>query len=151
MRCLTDQRVVDGRLRGRDGVFGWGGSAAGWVIASVLFFSLASDCGAAVLEREPEGGPPKCAIEIEFRLHRGGFDGATLERVLRFAETAPRIKHLHDLRQRYEDGPILCLVIDMADEALAIFEQLTNIVPVPRARLSRLPPPPPVVLRYKGA
>lgn len=108
------------------------------------------DCGAASLERQPEGAAPTCAIEIDFRLRRDGFDGATLERVLRFAETEPRIKHLYDLRQRYEDGPTLCLVIGTVVEALSIFEQLTNIVPVPRARLPRLPPPPPVVLRYKG-
>lgn len=107
-------------------------------------------CNAASLERQPEGTPPKCAIEIEFRLKQGGFDGTTFERVLRFAETEPRIGHLYDLRERYEDGPILCLVIGTADEALGIFEQLTNIVPVPRARLPRLPPPPPVVLRYRG-
>jgi len=121
------------------------------VVALLLMVAASVGCGAVSLERQPDGAAPKCAIEIEFRLLRGGFDGATLERVLRFVETAPRIKHLYDLRQRYEDGPVLCLVIDTADEALAIFEQLTNIVPVPRARLPRLPPPPPVVLRYKGA
>ncbi len=118
------------------------------VLLSVVAFSV--DCRAAVLERQPEGVSPTCAIEIEFRLRRDGFDGSTFERLLRFAETEPLIKHLYDLRQRYEDGPILCLVIDTVDEALSVFERLTNIVPVPRARLPRLPPPPPVVLRYRG-
>ncbi len=121
------------------------------LLAVLLLAAFSASCQAVVLERQPDGTPPKCTIEIEFRLLRSGFDGATFERVLRFAETAPRIKNLYDLRQRYEDGPILCLVIDTVDEALGIFEQLTNIVPVPRARLPRLPPPPPVVLRYKGA
>lgn len=120
-------------------------------VATVLVLSAVVDrTAAAALQRHPDGPPPKCAIEIEFRLRRGEFDGMTLDRVLQFAETASVIKHVYDGRERYEDAPILCLVIDQANDALATFEKLTGIVPVPRARLPRLPPPPPVVLRYKG-
>ena len=125
-----------------------------WCALTTLLMLSAGDtrCAAAGLERQPEGPPPKCAIEIEFRTRRGDFefDGVTFDRVLRFAEAVPVIKHVYDRRHRYEDPPNLCLVMDDANEALVIFEQLTGIVPVPRVRLPRLRPPPPVVLRYKG-
>lgn len=118
---------------------------------AVLMLSAGADrSAAAVLQRHPDGPPPKCAIEIEFRLRRGEIDGMTLVRVLQFAETAPVIKHVYDGRERYEDPPMLCLVIDRENDALVTFEKLTGIVPVPRVRLPRLPPAPPVVLRYKG-
>lgn len=124
-----------------------------WAVVTLLTLSaVCAHCSAAGLELQPEGPPPTCAIEIEFRARRGAldFDGMTLDRVLRFAEAVPGIRHIYDGRRRYEDPPVLCLVIDNPNEALAIFERLTGIVPVPRARLPRLPPPPPVVLRYKG-
>lgn len=103
------------------------------------------------LEPQPEGPPPVCAVQIEFRTRRGGeIDMQTLDRVLRFVEAKPAVKHAYDERRGDGEPPTLCLVIEGATEALAVFEGLTSIVPPQRARLPRLKPPPPVVLRYNG-
>lgn len=121
-------------------------------LALVALAGCSAPCASAVIEMLPEGSVPRCAVEIEFRTRRGEveFDGVTLGRVLRFVETTKAIKHAYDRRIGYSDPPVLCLVIEITTEALAVFEQLTNIVPVPRIRLPRMRPAPPVVLRYTG-
>ena len=129
---------------------------AKWRVSPFLLLVLAMVAGAGPgsasrMRSTPEGPPPDCAIQLEFRMRHGGFDGQTFDRVLRFLDTEPDIEHIYDERDRYEDPPSLCLVIDNADRALKIFEDLTRLVPPQRAKLPRLKPPPGVVLRYKGS
>ena len=120
-------------------------------LSYVAMSAVSESCAAARMELQPEGPPPVCAVQIEFRTRFGGeIDMRTLDRVLRYVEAAPAIKHAYDERRADGEPPALCLVIDSAAEAIAIFEHLTNIVPPHRARLPRLKPSPPVVLRYNG-
>ena len=122
--------------------------------ATILFAMMsgvAAAGAAAQLEPQPDGPPPMCAIQIEFRTRPGGeIDMQTLDRVLRYVEATPAIKHAYDERRGNEEPPALCLVIDGTAAAIAVFERLTSIVPPQRARLPRLKPPPPVVLRYNS-
>lgn len=118
----------------------------------VVFVSAAvsGDCAAARMELQPEGAAPACAIEIEFRTRRGEIDMRTLDRIMAYVEASPAIQRAYDERRGDDENPALCLVIENKDQALAVFEQLTILVPPQRARLPRLKPPPPVVLRYTG-
>lgn len=121
------------------------------VLAILALCGAAAHCSAARMEPQPDGIRPICAVQIEFRTRRGGeIDMQTLDRVLRFVEGAPAIQHAYDERRGDGEAPSLCLVIEDAAEAIAVFSHLTNIVPPQRARLPRLRPPPAVVLRYNG-
>ena len=91
-----------------------------------------------------------CAIEIEFRVRRTEIDMRTLDRVLAYVEASPAVRRIIDERGGADDTPTMCLVIDDRDQALAVYERLTQIIPPQRARLPRLKPPPPVVLRWNG-
>ena len=120
-------------------------------IPTLLALSAVSAVGkAARMEPQPDGPPPTCAIQIEFHARRGEIDMQTLDRVLRYVEAAPAVRRAYDERRGDDQPAALCLVIEDAAAALAIFEQLTNIVPARGMRLPRLKPPPPVVLRYNG-
>jgi hypothetical protein len=119
-------------------------------LAGITLLAVVVPCAAARMELQPDGPLPACAIEIEFRSRRGEIDMQTLNRVLRFVEAAPAIKHAYDERRGDDEPSALCLVIESETNAIAVFEQLTNIVPPQRARLPRLKPPPAVVLRYNG-
>ena len=112
--------------------------------------AVSGDCTAARMELQPDGAAPVCAIEIEFRTRRGEIDMRTLDRVLAYVEASTAIKRAYDERRGDDQDPALCLVIESRDQALAVFEQLTILVPPQRARLPRLKPPPPVVLRFRG-
>jgi hypothetical protein len=121
------------------------------LVAWLALTAFTASGAAAVMEPQPDGAPPQCAIRIEFRTRLGGeIDMQTLDRVLRYVETTPTIKHAYDERRGDTESPALCLVIDGAAEAIAVFERLTMIVPPQRARLPRLKPPPAVLLRYNG-
>lgn len=121
------------------------------VLSGLALSGVAASCAAARMELPPEGPPPVCAVQIEFRTRRGGeIDMQTLDRVLRYVEAAPAVRYAYDEQRGEGEPPTLCLVIDSAKEAIAVFEGLSSIVPPQRARLPRIKPPPPVVLRYNG-
>ena len=91
-----------------------------------------------------------CAIEVEFRERNTEIDMRTLDRVLAYVETAPKVAHAYDKVRRDGEAPTLCLVIPTADEALDVFERLVLLVPPKRGKLPRMKPPPAVLLRYNG-
>lgn len=120
------------------------------VAAIAVGLLTASACQAARLEPQPPGPPPMCAIEVEFRERNTEIDMRTLDRVLAYVETAPKVVHAYDKLRRDGDAPTLCLVIPTADEALTVFERLVLLVPPNRGKLPRIKPAPPVLLRYNG-
>ena len=120
------------------------------VLAICLSSAISGPCAAARMEPQPPGPAPVCAIEIEFHERRFEIDTRTLDRVLGYVEASGKIQRAYDERRGDNEAPALCLVIESENDAIAVFEQLSNIIPPQRARLPRLKPPPPVVLRYNG-
>ena len=120
------------------------------LLAVPASLALAGACIAATMEPQPPGPAPMCAIQIEFQERQHEIDMRTFDRVMRYVETSTIIARAFDERRAAGEAPALCLVIETEKQALAVFEQLTYIIPPQRAKLPRVKPPPPVVPRYKG-
>lgn len=121
---------------------------AGIVLAAAV--TAGQPCSAARVEAQPDGPPPVCAIEVEFHTRQTEIDMATLDRVLQFVETVPAIEKAFDARRPTGEPATLCLVIGNPNEAVAIYEKLTLLVPAQSRRLPRIKPRPGVVLRLNG-
>ena len=117
-------------------------------LAALMCFIVPTACAGAVIEdMAVDAVPPACTIEIEFMSRCCGVDRDALERVARYIERSAAVSRAFSRRWGAQGEVTLCLVVENAGRARAVFEDLTIIVPARGRKLPRLKPPPPVVLR----
>ena len=92
-------------------------------LAIVMILAVSAPAAAAVMEPQPAGPAPVCAIEIEFHVRRTEIDMRTLDRILAYVEASAAIQRAFDERRGADDPPALCLVIDNAAQACREYAQ----------------------------